>query len=158
YDEAISFFEYIIRKDRPVREILTADYDFLNKPLAKYYGVNREIKSTGPVELVDGANAFQRGGLLRLGAMLTPTSAPLHTRRVNGGDGALPRSRGRPAPPPPADAGSIPADDKLFGGLSVRQKLEAHKRNATCANCHLRIDPLGFPLEHYDSTGRWREK
>ena len=46
----------------------------------------------------------------------------------------------------------------MFGGLTVKQKLEAHKRNATCANCHLRIDPLGFPLEHYDSTGRWREK
>jgi hypothetical protein len=61
-------------------------------------------------------------------------------------------------PPPPADAGSIPADDKLFGGLSLREKLEQHKRNATCATCHLRIDPLGFPLEHYDSTGRWRER
>ena len=58
---------------------------------------------------------------------------------------------GTPVPPPPADAGSIPADDKLFGGLSLREKLEPHKRNATCANCHTRIDPLGFPLEHYDS-------
>jgi hypothetical protein len=61
-------------------------------------------------------------------------------------------------PPPPADAGSLPPDDKMFGGLSLKQKLEQHKRNATCANCHLRIDPLGFALEHYDSTGRWREK
>src|SRR5207244_1269465 len=52
----------------------------------------------------------------------------------------------------------IPADDKLFGGLSLKAKLEQHKRNATCAACHMRIDPLGFPLEHYDSTGRWREK
>jgi len=65
---------------------------------------------------------------------------------------------GTPVPPPPADAGSIPADDKLFGGLSLKQKLEAHKRNATCANCHARIDPLGFSLEHFDSTGRWRDK
>ncbi|MGA7240803.1 MAG: DUF1588 domain-containing protein, partial [Bryobacteraceae bacterium] len=65
---------------------------------------------------------------------------------------------GTAVPPPPPDAGSIPADDKLFGGLSVRARLEVHKRNATCATCHTRIDPLGFPLEHYDSTGRWREK
>ena len=54
--------------------------------------------------------------------------------------------------------GKLPADDKDFGNLSLREKLEAHKRNASCANCHVRIDPLGFPLEHYDSTGRWREK
>jgi hypothetical protein len=65
---------------------------------------------------------------------------------------------GTAVPPPPADAWSIPNDDKLFGGLSLKAKLEQHKRNATCAACHLRIDPLGFPLEHYDSTGRWREK
>ena len=65
---------------------------------------------------------------------------------------------GTPVPPPPADAGSLPSDDKLFGGLSLKAKLEQHKRNATCANCHLRIDPLGFSLEHYDPTGRWREQ
>src|SRR5215831_18281951 len=158
YDEAISFFEHIIRKDRPVREILAADYDFLNKPLAKYYSVNKDIKSTGPVELVENATTFQRGGLLRLGAVLTATSAPLRTSPVKRGDWVLRRILGTAVPPPPADAGSIPADDKLFGGLSVREKLELHKRNATCANCHLRIDPLGFPLERYDSTGRWREK
>ncbi len=55
YDEAVSFFEHVIRKDRPVREMLFADYDFLNQPLAKFYGVKHEIKSTGPVELVEGA-------------------------------------------------------------------------------------------------------
>jgi Protein of unknown function (DUF1592)/Protein of unknown function (DUF1588)/Protein of unknown function (DUF1587)/Protein of unknown function (DUF1595)/Protein of unknown function (DUF1585)/Planctomycete cytochrome C len=158
YDEAISFFEYIVRKDRPVREILNADYDFLNKPLAKFYGVSKEVKSGGPVELVEGANAFNRGGALRLGALLTAFSAPLRTSPVKRGDWVLRRLLGEFVPPPPADAGSIPADDKLFGGLTLREKLEAHKRNATCANCHLRIDPLGFPLEHYDSTGRWREK
>lgn len=159
YDQAVSFFEHIIRKDRPVREILSADYDFLNKPLAKYYGVDRVFKSpSGGVEFVEGASSFHRGGLLRLGAVLTATSAPLRTSPVKRGDWVLRRVLGTAVPPPPADAGSIPADDKLFGGLSVREKLEAHKRNATCANCHARIDPLGFPLERYDSTGRWREK
>jgi len=158
YDEAVSFFEYVIRKDRPVREILSADYTFLNKALAKHYGVKQEVKSTDRVELVQGANGFQRGGLLRLGAVLTATSAPLRTSPVKRGDWVLRRVLGTAVPPPPADAGSIPADDKLFGGLSVREKLEAHKRNATCANCHVRIDPLGFPLERYDSIGRWRDQ
>jgi mono/diheme cytochrome c family protein len=158
YDEAISFFEHVVRKDRPVREILFADYTFLNKDLANFYGVRKEIKSAEAVELVEGASEFKRGGLLRLGALLTATSAPLRTSPVKRGDWILRRILGTPTPPPPADAGSLPADDRLFGGLSLKAKLEQHKRNASCANCHVRIDPLGFSLEHYDSTGRWRER
>jgi hypothetical protein len=158
YDEAVSFFEHIVRRDRPVREILFADYTFLNKDLAKFYGVKREINATEQPELIEGANAFHRGGLLRLGAVLTATSAPLRTSPVKRGDLVLRRVLGTAVPPPPADAGSIPADDKLFGGLSVKARLEEHKRNPSCANCHLRFDPLGFALEHYDPTGRWRDR
>jgi Protein of unknown function (DUF1592)/Protein of unknown function (DUF1588)/Protein of unknown function (DUF1595)/Protein of unknown function (DUF1585) len=158
YDEAISFFDHVIRKERPLYEILSADYTFLNKDLAKFYGVNKEIRATEGTELVEGMGAFQRGGLLRLGAVLTATSAPLRTSPVKRGDWILRRILGTPTPPPPADAGSLPADDKLFGGLSLKAKLEQHKRNASCANCHTRIDPLGFSLEHYDPTGRWRDR
>jgi mono/diheme cytochrome c family protein len=158
YDEAVSFFEHVIRKERPLSEILSADYTFLNKDLADFYGVKKEIKSTEGAELVEGVGQFQRGGLLRLGAVLTATSAPLRTSPVKRGDWILRRILGTPTPPPPADAGSLPADDKLFGGLSLKAKLEQHKRNASCANCHTRIDPLGFSLEHYDPTGRWRER
>jgi hypothetical protein len=158
YDEAISFFEHVVRKERPVRELLFADYTFLNKDLARFYGVKKEIKSTESLEMVEGAGEFQRGGLLRLGALLTATSAPLRTSPVKRGDWILRRILGTPTPPPPADAGSLPADDKLFGGLTLKAKLEQHKRNASCANCHARIDPLGFSLEHYDSTGRWRDR
>ena len=156
YDESVSFFEHIIRKDRPVSEMLFADYTFLNKPLAKHYGVKKEVKSADKMELVEGANEFQRGGLLRLGSVLTATSAPLRTSPVKRGDWVLRRVLGTAVPPPPADAGKLPADDKQFGELSIFEKLEQHKRNATCANCHVRIDPLGFPLEKYDSVGRWR--
>ena len=69
----------------------------------------------------------------------------------------LRRVLGTPTPPPQADAGSLPADEKAFGGLTLFEKLESHKRNPTCAGCHNRIDPLGFPLERYDAVGRWRE-
>jgi mono/diheme cytochrome c family protein len=158
YDEAISFFEHVIRKERPVRELLRADYAFLNQPLAKHYGVTKPVASKDRVELVEGANSFQRGGLLRLGAVLTTTSAPLRTSPVKRGDWVLRRILGTEVPPPPANAGVLPADDKNFGGLTLRAKLEAHKRNATCASCHTRIDPLGFPLERYDSVGRYRTK
>jgi Protein of unknown function (DUF1592)/Protein of unknown function (DUF1588)/Protein of unknown function (DUF1587)/Protein of unknown function (DUF1595)/Protein of unknown function (DUF1585)/Planctomycete cytochrome C len=156
YDEAISTFEYIVRQNRPVKEILTADYAFLNKPLAKFYGVDRDVKSTGKVELVEGAGAFNRGGALRLGSVLTTTSAPLRTSPVKRGNWVLRRILGTPTPPPPANAGTIPADDKTFNGLTLRERLAQHKRNPTCANCHVRIDPLGFPLEAFDAVGRPR--
>jgi mono/diheme cytochrome c family protein len=157
HDEAISFFEHVVRKDRPVRELITANYSFLNPALAKHYGVKKEIAS-GEMALVEGAGEFHRGGLLRLGAVLTATSAPLRTSPVKRGDWVLRRVLGMPTPPPPADAGSIPADEKMFGGLTLREKLAAHQRNPACASCHSRIDPLGFPLESYDAVGRWRDK
>ncbi len=161
YDEAVSFFEHIIRNDRPVNELLHADYTFLNAPLAKFYGIeqgesSRKMRSSRWWTADSGA--LHRGGLLRLGAILTATSAPLRTSPVRRGNWLLSRILGIQVPPPPPDAGSIPADDKLFGGLSVRERLQVHKRNATCATCHSRIDPMGFPLEHFDSTGRWREQ
>jgi hypothetical protein len=156
YDEAISTFEHIVRRDRPVSEILAADYTFLNKPLAKFYGIERNVPSSDKMVLVEGANALNRGGALRLGSVLTSTSAPLRTSPVKRGDWILRRILGTPTPPPPADAGNIAADDRTFQGLSLREKLNEHKRNATCASCHLKIDPLGFPLEGFDAVGRAR--
>jgi Protein of unknown function (DUF1592)/Protein of unknown function (DUF1588)/Protein of unknown function (DUF1587)/Protein of unknown function (DUF1595)/Protein of unknown function (DUF1585) len=156
YDESVSTFEYIVRQGRPIQDMLYADYTFLNDPLAKFYGIDKKIGSANAVVKVDGANALNRGGVLRMGTMLATTSAPLRTSPVKRGDWVLRRILGTPTPPPPPDAGSIPADDKSFEGLTLRQKLTQHKRNATCANCHLRIDPLGFPLEGFDAVGRPR--
>jgi hypothetical protein len=156
YDEAVSFFEYIVRQDRPARELVFADYTFLNQALAKHYGVQKEVAAQ--MQRVEGAGEFHRGGLVRLGAVLTATSAPLRTSPVKRGDWLLRRVIGTPVPPPPANAGTLPADDKNFGGMTIKQRLAAHKRNATCAGCHTRIDPLGFPLERYDSVGRWRSQ
>jgi hypothetical protein len=156
YDEAVSTFEYIVRQNRPVDEILHADYTFLNKPLAAFYGIDVDVSSTDRVERVEGARAFDRGGALRLGSVLTTTSAPLRTSPVKRGDWILRRILGTPTPPPLPDAGNLPADDKAFGGLTLREKLAQHKRDARCSSCHLRIDPLGFPLEGFDAVGRKR--
>ena len=117
YDEAVSTFEYLVREERPVKEILHADYAFLNKPLAKFYGIDAPVKSTGKVERIDNARAFDRGGALRLGSVLTTTSAPLRTSPVKRGDWILRRILSTPTPPPPPDAGTLPADDKTFNGL-----------------------------------------
>jgi hypothetical protein len=156
HNEAVSFFEYIVRNDRPVNEILFADYAFLNEELATHYGIDAKLASND-LSLVSNVRD-QRGGLLGLGAVLTVTSAPMRTSPVRRGDWLLRRVLGTPVPPPPADAGSIPADDVVADGLTVRTRLEAHRRVASCNNCHSRIDPLGFALEQYDTLGRWREE
>lgn len=157
YDEAVSFFENIVREDRPVHEILFADYSFLNRDLAAHYGIPATRLSTNELSRFEGVGQFHRGGLLRLGAVLTSTSAPLRTSAVKRGDWILRRVLGRGVPPPPGDAGSIPPDDVLPDGKTVRERLEAHRRDSSCVNCHARMDPLGFSLEHFDSIGRWRD-
>ena len=116
-----------------MHEILDADYTFLNKPLAKHYGVQERDQIRQRTGVGGRRNEFQRGGILRLGAVLTATSAPLRTSPVKRGDWVLRRILGTPTPPPPADAGSIPADDKLFGGIVG----EAAARSAQ-AQRHLR--------------------
>jgi hypothetical protein len=160
YEEAVATFEYLVRQGRPVKEIIDADYTFINQPLAKFYGIDKQLGATSTTAVVklDGARALNRGGALRLGSVLTVTSAPLRTSPVKRGDWVLRRILGTPTPPPPADAGSLPSDPASFGGLSLRERLTQHKRNPTCANCHLRIDPLGFPLEAFDAVGRTRER
>ena len=157
HNEAVSFFEHIIRNDRPVSEILFADYAFLNGELSAHYGIESEEAPTDHV-LVANVQRHHRGGLLGLGAVLTVTSAPLRTSPVKRGDWVLRRVLGTPVPPPPADVGSIAADDIAADGLSARTRFEAHRSNASCKNCHSRIDPLGFALEQYDAIGRWREE
>jgi hypothetical protein len=162
YMEAISFFEYIIREDRPIREIVFADYTFLNAELAMHYGVksagNSSTARDSNFARFTNAGEHHRGGVLGLGAIHAVTSAPLRTSAVKRGDWLLRRLIGTPVPPPPADAGSIAADDVLADGMTVRKRLEAHRTNVACQNCHSRIDPLGFALEHFDPIGRWREQ
>jgi hypothetical protein len=157
YNEAISFFEYIVRQDRPLKDLLFADYTFLDPPLADHYGMSGYDLPKNILTRTKGVAKEHRGGLLQLGAILTGTSAPLRTSAVKRGEWILRRVLGTPVPPPPADAGSIPADDVQSDGLTVRARLEAHRTDPTCANCHSRIDPLGFALEHFDPVGRWRD-
>jgi len=157
YEEAVSFFEHIVRADRPVTEILFADYTFVNDALARHYGLDAADVPADRVVRVERVASQHRGGLLGLAAVLTVTSAPLRTSAVKRGDWVLRRVVGAAVPPPPADAGSIPADDVGNDGQTVRQRLEAHRTEASCVNCHSRFDPLGFALEHFDPIGRWRE-
>ena len=102
YEEAVSFFEHIVREDRPVDEIVFADYSFLNRPLAEHYGIPGEHLSPATrSSRVDGLARHHRGGLLGLGAVLTATSAPLRTSAVKRGDWVLAPRRRHAGPPAP---------------------------------------------------------
>ena len=157
YQEAITFCEYIIRQDRPYHELIDADYAFVDPRTADHYGMLSPNEGSSGPQKISLTPDQPRGGVLGLGAILISTSAPLRTSPVKRGDWILRRLLGTPVPPPPADAGSIPADDILSDGKTVRERLELHRNQANCRGCHERIDPLGFALEHFDSLGRWRD-
>lgn len=153
YRESVEFFSHLVRENRPVTEMLDADYTFLNAELAAHYGI-RGVAGTAmqKVSLTDR----QRGGVIGQAAILTATSLPLRTSPVKRGKWILDNLLGTPPPPPPQDAGVLPADDKTPDGLSFREQLERHRKVASCAGCHQKIDPLGFGLENFDAIGRWR--
>lgn len=148
-------FETIVRDDRPMPELLNADYTFLNERLAKHYRIPHVYGSHfRRVEL--GPNSH-RGGLLSHGSILAVTSYANRTSPVVRGKWILTNILGTPpAPPPP---GVPPLSEKKPAGkkLSGREMLAAHRANPTCASCHNTMDPVGFALENYDAIGRWRD-
>jgi len=151
--ETQMFFASILRDNRPVTELLSANYSYLNDRLAEHYGIKGIY---GPqfrrVLLADA----DRGGLLGQGSILTVTSYPNRTSVVQRGKWVLENLLGTPPPPPPPDVPSLEAHSKEGKQLTMRQQMEQHRANPTCAACHSRMDPIGFALENYDGVGKWR--
>lgn len=147
------FFESIVREDRSVMELIDADYTYLNERLAKHYKIPHIYGTRFRRVSLD--DTTQRGGLLRQGSILCVTSYANRTSPVIRGKWVLENLLGTPPPPPPPD---VPVLDESFvsASLSVRDRLELHRENPTCAKCHDMIDPVGFALEHFDAIGRWR--
>lgn len=147
------FFESILREDRSVLDLLSADYTFLNERLARHYGIPEVYGSR--FRRVDLANDVMRGGLLRHGSVLTVTSYATRTSPVIRGKWILDNILGVPPPPPPPNVPTL--EEGVIGkNLSVRERLSQHRENPVCAGCHQLMDPVGFALENYDAVGRWR--
>lgn len=154
------FFEAIVKEDRSVLEFIDAKFTYLNEPLARHYG-NTEV--TGPEFRKVALTGNQRGGLLTQASILTVTSNPTRTSPVKRGKWVLEQILGTPPPPAPPGVAELPDDQRrgrnaepLSGTL--RQRLEQHRKDPTCASCHMRMDPIGFGLENFDPIGAWREK
>ena len=150
------FVESILRENRGIVELLTADYTFVNERLARHYGIPGVYGDQfRRVALTDR----NRRGLLGHGSVLTVTSRPNRTSPVLRGKWILINILGSPPPDPPADVPALEEDE--VGNHSkadtVRERLAQHRRNPVCAGCHATIDPPGFALENFDAVGRWRE-
>ena len=142
-----------IRDDRPVSELLTANYSFLNERLAKNYGIpdvygNHYRRYT----FADGV----RGGLLGQASILTVTSYGNRTSVVMRGRWVLANLLGAPPPPPPLDVPALKDAGTDGAPRSLRDRMEVHRKNPVCASCHQRMDPIGFALENFDADGKWR--
>ena len=147
------FFESVVREDRSALDLITADYTFVNERLARHYGMPGVAGSHfRRVSLPPGS---PRGGLLGHGSILAVTGYATRTSPVVRGKWVLENLLGTPPPPPPPNV--PPLDEaKSAAALSMRERMEEHRRNPACAACHALMDPVGLSLENFDAIGRWR--
>ncbi|MGY8769969.1 MAG: DUF1592 domain-containing protein [Pirellulales bacterium] len=150
--ESETFFRHVLDNNLSSREFLDADYSFLNRELALHYGI--EGVQGNELQRVS-LNNSRRGGLLGHGAFLTASANGVDTSPVVRGIYVLEKILGYTPPPPPADVPAIEPD--IRGAVSIRDQLVKHRESATCAECHRKIDPLGFALENFDAIGSWRD-
>ncbi len=170
--ETQMFLDSVIREDRSILELVDADYTFLNERLARHYGINdtngnrqgeKPVKPGGTpirgdsfvrVSLQNG----DRGGLLTHASILTVTSNPTRTSPVKRGRWVLEQILGTPPPPPPPNVPELDEKPQSVSSGSLRQRMEQHRANPSCANCHTRMDAIGFALENFNAIGAWRTK
>jgi hypothetical protein len=147
------FLESLIIEDRPVLDLINADYTFLNERLAGHYGIKDVYGSHfRKVSLADG----NRRGLLGQGSILAITSRPNRTSPVIRGKWVLENLLGSPPPPPPPDVPALNEKTNPDKPLTLRQRMEQHRNNPVCASCHAQMEPYGFALDNFDPVGGWR--
>lgn len=153
--ETEMFFSHVLATNRSVLDFIAADYTFLNQRLAEHYGIGG-VRGTA-FRRVSLDPAWHRGGLLGQASILTVTSYGNHTSVVKRGKWILDNMLASPPPPPPPD---VPALQEKHDGrlMTAREQLELHRKNPTCASCHVKMDPLGFSLENFDAIGGYRQK
>ena len=152
--EAQLFFADILRNNRSVLEFIRSDSVFVNDRLASLYGIEGDF---GPsFQRVTLPPDSPRGGVITMAAVLAVTSNTTRTSPVKRGLYVLDQILGAPPPPPPADIPPLDQTKLDTPNPSMREKLAAHVANPTCAVCHNRLDPIGFALENFGATGRWR--
>ncbi len=151
------FLNSILRDDRKsVLDLLTANYTFVNERLAKHYGIPNVTGSE--FRRVELPKDSPRAGLLGQGSILTLTSYSTRTSPVLRGKYVLENLLASPPPPPPPNVPSLNTEGEKGGEPpSLREAMVQHRANPACANCHARMDPIGFAMENFDAIGQWRD-
>jgi hypothetical protein len=151
-------FDYLLRQDRSLLELLDCDYTFLNERLARYYGIPNVTGDE--MRLVKLPADSPRGGILTQGSMLLVTSNPTRTSPVKRGLFILDNILGTPPPPPPPNIPQLEDAAKGFTNHvpTLRETLALHRENPLCSSCHNRMDPLGLALENFNAMGMWRNQ
>jgi mono/diheme cytochrome c family protein len=156
--ETEGVFDYIVREDRNLLELVDSDYTFLNERLASHYGITNV--SGNEVHLVKLPPGSPRGGILTQGTVLAVTSNPTRTSPVKRGLFILDNVLGTPPPPPPPNI--PPLEDAVKGVKdrppTLRETLAVHRENPSCSSCHNRMDPLGLAFENFNALGMWRDQ
>jgi mono/diheme cytochrome c family protein len=152
--ETEMFFAELLKRDLSVNEFIDSEFTFLNERLAAHYGIDG-VKGTEMRRVALPADS-RRGGLMTMASVLKVTANGSYTHPVHRGVWLLRNIVGQPPDPPPPNAGAVEPD--LRGAKTIREQLNVHRQDTACAACHVKIDPLGFALEHFDVTGAWREK
>jgi len=147
------FFDSVVREDRKVLDLLTADYTFLNERLARHYGISGVYGSQ--FRRVPVTEETRRG-LLGQASILTVTSYAARTSPVQRGKWILTNILGSPPLPPPPNVPELKENADNGKPHSLRERMEAHRGNPVCAGCHKVMDPIGFALENFDAVGHWR--
>jgi hypothetical protein len=151
--ETEMFFANIIREDRSILDFIDADYAFVNGRLARHYGISGVSgEKFQRVSLTDR----NRGGVLTQASVLTVTSNPTRTSPVKRGKWILENILGTPPPPPPPDVPILKEGKEAALSGSLRERMQQHRSNPSCAVCHERMDTLGFGFENFDAIGGWR--
>lgn len=150
------FFRHLLRENGPVRHFIDADYTFVDKRLAKLYKLpeQKTLRLADGFQRVSLTGNRQRGGLLGMAAVLTVSANGVETSPVLRGVWVSENILGIKPPPPPDVVPAIEAD--VRGVTTIRERLAKHRADQACAECHRKIDPLGFGLETFDPIGRWR--
>jgi hypothetical protein len=151
------FFAEIIREDRSVLDLLDADFTYLDRRLAEAYNIKPEGGFEGDNFRRVSLAGTPRGGLLTQASVLTVTSNPTRTSPVKRGKWILEQILGDPPPPPPAVVPSLDDESRTELSGTFRQRLEQHRADPKCGNCHAKMDTMGFALENFNGIGQWRE-
>jgi uncharacterized protein DUF1592/uncharacterized protein DUF1588/uncharacterized protein DUF1585 len=155
--ETSMYFEHVIAENRPVTELITSDYAFVNDKLALLYGLPGV---EGPeLRLIRLPAGSPRGGVLTQASTLIVTSNPDRTSPVKRGLFVLANFLGTPPPPPPANVPALEASEKHVDGHepTLRESLAMHRENPACSSCHNRMDPIGLAFENFNALGQWRD-